>query len=84
MGRIAVVETWITGFGGVEVAIEGGDFDADFGDEVASQVVREGGWVFGRGGWEQVSVEDMGDWCRAPHLDVVCCCAQAAGVSQKR
>lgn len=53
MGGMAVVEAGIAGFGGVEVAVEALDFDADFGDEAAGEVGGEGGWVVGCGVGEE-------------------------------
>lgn len=65
MRWVGVVEAWVAGFGGVEVAVEGLDFDADFGDKVAGEVGGEGGRVVGGGVGEEAGVEMLvvvGGW----------------------
>lgn len=80
MGRVAVIESRVAGLGAVEVAVEGGDFDSHFGDEVAGQVGREGRRVVRRAAvWRiQSFVEQIGYRGLAPHgcgviADVVRC-----------
>ena len=70
MRWVAVVEARVAGFGAVEVAVEGGYFDADFGDEVAGEVGGEGGWVVGCWVGEEVVVEEVG----YGHLASHCAC----------
>jgi hypothetical protein len=53
MRRVAVVEARISRFCGVEIAVEGLDFDADFGNEVTGEMGGEGRRVVGGGIWEE-------------------------------
>lgn len=64
---MAVVESWIAGFGRIEVTVEGGDFNAYFGHQIPSQMCREGrrvAWVWLR---KQVGVEQVGNGRLALH-----------------
>lgn len=68
MGCMRVVEAGIAGLDAVQVAIEGGYFDADFGDEIPGEMYREGGWVVRGGPLEEESVELVGYWHLAAHF----------------
>lgn len=72
MGWVAVVQARVAGFDAVEIAVEGGDFYADFGDKVAGEVGGKGRWVVRGRTREEVIVEQVGDGGLTTHGDGVC------------
>ena len=68
MWWMAVVEAWIACLCAIEVAVEGGDFDADFGHQVAGEMCRECRRVVWAWMWKEVCVEEMCYGLLAAHV----------------
>jgi hypothetical protein len=57
---MAVVQAGVASLDAVQTAVEGGSFDADFGNQIAGKVSLEVGGVRGARTGKEVSVEERG------------------------
>lgn len=75
---IAVIQAWIASFRTVQVAVEGGYFNADFWHQITGQVRGEGWRIVRTWMWEEVGVELVCYWRLAAH----CGCSACVGDSE--